>query len=190
MLKLTKELRTICAKPHGELYAGNYVKISDIREISECKIIVCVGDIVSLNAIKTGVKPDIILIDDKTRREGSDTWSEIKEFCEEYVRFDAFNPAGHITSDLAEKILKAKEFVESKKKVMIYVDGEEDLSVIPLVCILPENSLIIYGQPDEGVVALKVTYDKKLLIHDILEKMEKVNGNGNEVYDICRIEKQ
>lgn len=192
MLRLTQELRYLCTKPHGRLYSGESIKIDDIEEVSESKIVVTVGDVVSLSALNSGFEPDIIIIDKKTGREISENlWKELQGFCKEYIRMNAFNPAGHLTYDLTEKILNARKVVEGEKgKVMIFVDGEEDLSVIPLVCILPEGSLIIYGQPDEGVVALRVTYDKKILIHEILEKMEKVNGNGSKVYDICRIEKQ
>ncbi|HID43150.1 MAG TPA: DUF359 domain-containing protein [Archaeoglobaceae archaeon] len=189
MLRLPQELRSTCSKPRGRLYSGDLVRISDIKEISECKLLACVGDIVSLHALKSGIEPDIIIIDKKTRREFSEcVWKDLRVFLKRYRTMSAFNPPGHLTADLTGKIFNAKKLVEDlHKKVMILVDGEEDLSVIPLVCILPENSLIIYGQPDEGVVALKVTHDEKILIHDILGKMEKVNGNGSEIYDICKV---
>jgi hypothetical protein len=36
--------------------------------------------------------------------------------------------------------------------VTILVDGEEDLAVIPLVIAAPLSSVVIYGQPNEGIV--------------------------------------
>jgi uncharacterized protein (UPF0218 family) len=38
----------------------------------------------------------------------------------------------------------------------VLVDGEEDLAVFPLILILPDSSVILYGQPNEGVVFCEV----------------------------------
>jgi hypothetical protein len=77
--------------------------------------------------------------------------------------------------------------MDYNRRTRIIVEGEEDLAVIPLICLLPENSLVVYGQPDEGVVAIRVTEDKKILIHDILGRMEKVNGNGEDILIKCGV---
>ena len=42
---------------------------------------------------------------------------------------------------------------------MIYIDGEEDLVVLPLIQNLPVHSLVLYGQPDAGVVLCEITQD-------------------------------
>ena len=39
---------------------------------------------------------------------------------------------------------------------LVLVDGEEDLAVLPLILILPDSSVILYGQPNEGVVFCEV----------------------------------
>ena len=41
--------------------------------------------------------------------------------------------------------------------VLILVDGEEDLAVIPLILAAPFGVFILYGQPGEGVVVCEVT---------------------------------
>jgi pantetheine-phosphate adenylyltransferase len=41
------------------------------------------------------------------------------------------------------------------------VSGEEDLLVLPLILMLPLNSLVIYGQPEKGMVAVKVNEETK-----------------------------
>jgi len=38
------------------------------------------------------------------------------------------------------------------RPVVIFVEGEEDLAVIPLVFAAPPGVAVLYGQPGEGVV--------------------------------------
>jgi uncharacterized protein (UPF0218 family) len=63
-------------------------------------------------------------------------------------RLTAKNPPGTITDELAEAI---GDLVRNPPGV-IFVDGEEDLAVIPLVLAAPAGAAILYGQPGEGVV--------------------------------------
>lgn len=189
MLRLTEELREKCSRPFGRLYSGDNVEIKDIEELSHYSLLVCVGDVVSHYALASELAPHIILIDKKTKREfDEETAGKIDQLSQEYRVVDVQNPTGYISTDLAQKIESSLSRVHSGQKIKMVVEGEEDLAVIPLVCILPEGSLIIYGQPREGIVALKVTPDKKILIHHILRKMEKVNGNGDKVMSICGVE--
>ena len=48
-----------------------------------------------------------------------------------------------------------------EKESLIFVNGEEDLLTYPAVLIAENNSAIIYGQPDQGKVIVKVDEDKK-----------------------------
>jgi hypothetical protein len=41
--------------------------------------------------------------------------------------------------------------------MVILVEGEEDLAVIPLILAAPEGAMVLYGQPGEGVVVCEVT---------------------------------
>lgn len=41
--------------------------------------------------------------------------------------------------------------------VLIKVGGEDDLVGIPVIYSLPEGSLMLYGQPKKGIVAVDVT---------------------------------
>lgn len=189
MLKLTEELREECSRPFGRLYSGNNVEINDIEELQDYSILICVGDVVSYCALTSDLTPHIILMDKKTKRElNEEIAGKIDQLSQDYRIVEAQNPTGYVSLDLVRKIEDSLKRVDSGEKIKMVVEGEEDLAVIPLVCILPENSLIIYGQPDEGIVALKVNHDKKILIHHILRKMEKVNGNGNEVITTCGVE--
>jgi uncharacterized protein (UPF0218 family) len=57
------------------------------------------------------------------------------------------------------------------------VEGEEDLLTLIAIMEAPNNSIIVYGQPYEGIVAVKVTQEKKTEISEILKAMK--NGSKN-----------
>lgn len=167
MLKLPDFLREELAKPHGRLYKDGERVFEKIEEIKSCPMLACVGDLVAYCAFAVKIKPEIVVLDGKTLRERNLRF----EIPEEYSKIYAKNPPGFITSDLINALKKAVETAKTKKKVVVLIDGEEDLAVMPLGLLLPENSLIVYGQPREGVVALIVDKDAKAKILKLLKQM-------------------
>ncbi|MEM1543636.1 MAG: GTP-dependent dephospho-CoA kinase family protein [Candidatus Bathyarchaeia archaeon] len=79
------------------------------------------------------------------------------------------NPAGTITDDSWRVIGEA---VNSNGLVKVLVDGEEDLLTIVAVLMAPENSLVIYGQPNEGIVVIRVNGESKNRMREIINRME------------------
>lgn len=63
------------------------------------------------------------------------------------------NPAGSITPNLAESIRSLLRF-DSVKPKYLFVDGEEDLAVIPAAMLAPLGSVVYYGQPKVGLVEI------------------------------------
>jgi len=53
------------------------------------------------------------------------------------------------------------------------VEGEEDLLTIVAVLCAPENSLVVYGQPHEGIVVVKVTEKTRETMRHIVDAMEQ-----------------
>ena len=64
-----------------------------------------------------------------------------------------------------------KKGLNSKPPVRIVVDGEEDLLVIPVCIHAPENTIIMYGQPNEGLVLIRLNNDIKKKTKSILDSM-------------------
>ncbi|NLB75740.1 MAG: DUF359 domain-containing protein, partial [Crenarchaeota archaeon] len=54
----------------------------------------------------------------------------------------------------------------------IVVNGEEDLLTLIAVLYAPQNSFIIYGQPDIGIVVVKATEMKKAEVKQFLNEMK------------------
>ncbi len=188
MIKLPESLREYFGKPHGRLYEGSGEELyRQIEEVKEARLTACVGDVVSYFALKAGIKPDIVIFDAKTKREEFDQefLEKMSSLTEDYAEIEVSNPQAVISLELVEGLVEAVSSAEKGQKVKIFVRGEEDLATMPLIAILPESSVILYGLPGKGVIALKITRDKKLLILDILQKMEK-GERGEEVINIIK----
>ena len=50
------------------------------------------------------------------------------------------------------------------------MEGEEDLAVLPLIPLMDDGAVILYGQPDEGVVFCEVGPALRTLGREILGK--------------------
>jgi len=129
-------------------------------------VVVAVGDKVSSTLISLGIKAKLYIYDEKTKR----TFSEKTKTPVEQVVL-VKNPAGTLTDESLEAIKKA---LESETSVAIKVEGEEDLLTLPVILYAPLNSLVVYGQPDEGVVLVRVTSERKKFVENIIRKMDVV----------------
>ena len=72
---------------------------------------------------------------------------------EETLSLSCENSAGNISNDSLSKI---KYALRSEKKVILKVNGEEDLLTLPFCSYAPTNSVIFYGQPNAGMVIIEV----------------------------------
>ena len=170
IFRLTEELRRELKEPLGELIRGPipepYLRI---RDELRGKTVVTVGDVVTENVLKLGLSPSLALYDLKTKR--AEYSPEINA---QAVFLTVSNPPGTITKALLDAIRKAFRLVERGRPVHILVNGEEDLGAIPAVLYAPYGSVVLYGQPDEGVVLIKVTPECKRRCARILARMEVV----------------
>lgn len=118
--------------------------------------LITVGDVTTRNALEHGLKPDISIIDNRIQRRDSD-----HEFNDTATIIRSTNPPGTITEDLWNSIKKAIDGARAGERFMIVVDGEEDLAVLPSILMAPADTVILYGQPDEGVVLVRAIETRK-----------------------------
>ena len=130
--------------------------------------IVSVGDMVSKNLHRQHIVPQLSITDSKTMRK------KIKSsrFADKEV-IKVKNPPGTITK---EAILAIQAALNSDRQVHLVVNGEEDLLTLAAVLYAPENTFVVYGQPAEGIVVVRVTSQKKAETEEILKKMEASNA--------------
>ncbi len=182
---LYEELRPLFNKIFGVLYTGN--GDDTIRELSSdlespTKLI-SVGDVTTFHLLNLNIIPDVLIVDDRTKRgPASDrvvVGTKHKGFTEIFVD----NPAGVITEDLIDAVDNA---INSDENVRIFVRGEEDLAALPAILMAPQGSVVLYGQPDQGVVLVKITQSKKEEIRDLLSKIIGAQDNKEELRTIWR----
>ncbi|MHC1585536.1 MAG: GTP-dependent dephospho-CoA kinase family protein [Candidatus Syntropharchaeia archaeon] len=165
---LPEELREELKKPIGKLYSGRGIEPIErmVEEMGNPEKIISIGDMVTFYLLEYGIVPDLSIVDGKTKRGKTDVPTEHKDFKNVRVK----NPAASITKELVDAI---KNALEEDKPTRIFIDGEEDLAVLPVVENAPISSLVVYGQPDEGVVAVEVTEELKIRVRKFMERMER-----------------
>ena len=155
---LSEELKNELRKPLGDLYAEQNFEPVDIKGK-----IVTVGDIVTKKFLDAGVVPWICIIDGKTRRKKVDFEIKIDNHT-----VNVENPPGEITFQMWKAIENA---YTREHGTMIVVKGEEDLAALPAIFLASENTKIIYGMPDEGIVVVNSSNSKEK-VRELLKKME------------------
>lgn len=158
MLKLPKTLRREMRIPFGTLHKSvDLIEESLQKQLSEDKLIIAVGDVTSINLVELGIIPQICIVDNITKRQpiehNLNHTTNIK-----YVK----NPSGVLTDRLLEICRDCINEATVSNQIMIEVDGEEDLAVLPCIIYSPKDTMVLYGQPDEGVVLVNVdeAYDR------------------------------
>jgi len=79
------------------------------------------------------------------------------------------NPAGVITLESWEAIKRAMKDDDA----VILVDGEEDLLALPCIVESPNNSLVLYGQPSQGLVVVDTSSTVRNEASLILSRMTR-----------------
>lgn len=171
ILILTPELRKELKKPLGLLIKGSFQqttrKISELINKKKPVKMIAVGDRVSRNMLENGISLDVAIVDYKVMRKPISPWV----FEADNV-FRARNPAGTLTEEAWRAVKMA---VNSPGRSKVIIEGEEDLVTLIAVLCAPDGSLVIYGQPKQGIVLLNVNKETKRRVRDIIERMEKKN---------------
>ena len=164
-MQLPENLRDQLKNPLGNLIKDNDPnKENVLKKIYAESIIITVGDKTTENMVQLGLRPQIQIIDGLEKRNQRtvpvDDAINTKLSCK--------NPPGEITEESMQIIQKA---FSCESPVRIIVDGEEDLLVIPVCIFAPENSVVIYGQPNEGLVIVQITPEIRAKVQKILDAM-------------------
>jgi uncharacterized protein (UPF0218 family) len=172
VLILNKELRSEFKKPIGVLYPS----LDNAKDFLESKypdeLLISVGDVTTQELQKSGLIPHLGIIDNIVERKPLTGKKPVDYAIYDYVTLNIENPPGVITDELNETIKKAFQLVKTGFRVIILVDGEEDLAAIPCILMAPPGSLVLYGQPGEGLVVCEV--DKvKNKVKKLKDKLEE-----------------
>ncbi len=168
MLILPDSLRDEFKKPLGKLHKSiDLIKEPLQEQLSKDKLIISIGDVTTMNLVDEDVIPQLCIVDNITRREPVEL---NLEYTDNVVYVD--NPAGCITDELVEQVIDSLSKATLDNLIIIEVKGEEDLAVLPCILNAPKDALVLYGQPGEGVVLVKVN-EAYLKALDYYEKLIK-----------------
>ena len=164
-MQLPDDLRDQLKNPLGNLISDNDPnKENIIKKISAESTIITVGDRTTENMLQLGLKPQVQIIDGLEKRNQRIVLTDDTV----NTNLSCKNPPGEITEESIQVIQKA---FSCESPVRITVDGEEDLLVIPVCIHAPENSIVMYGQPNDGLVIIRVTPEIKAKVQKILDLM-------------------
>jgi uncharacterized protein (UPF0218 family) len=160
-LHLPENLRNELKIPLGKLIKNtDPEKEQIIKQIYTKNIVITIGDATSEMLIKLGLIPFLQIVDGKEKRHEREFPADNSVV----TNLHCVNPAGELTQQSIDIIKKS---FNSEPPVRIVVEGEEDLLVIPVCLLAPENCLVMYGQPNEGLVTVQIT-------KEIREKVQKI----------------
>lgn len=153
-LVLPSNFREFFRKPFGVIFRGRGEEVAEnllrfVKSSNPLKF-VCVGDMVFSWMLNLNFVPDVVVVDFKISRR-SVGFEFDKDVFDGFFRVS--NPAGFITCNAWMTI----QYVLSLQgKYLIEVDGEEDLLALPAVLCAPIGSIVSFGVPGEGVMAVPV----------------------------------
>jgi len=164
-VKLPDSLRDQLKIPLGILLLESQTDKTNIEKyFSGNSYVITVGDRTTEKMIGFGLIPSLQIIDGKEKRAKREPPKLANA-----IELTVDNPAAEITSQSIDIIKKA---FTMQPPVRISVNGEEDLLVIPACVYAPENAIILYGQPNEGLVIVKITPEIRSKTQKLLDLME------------------
>ena len=164
--RLQFEGRSGLKTPKGEVYdvkdGPPEKRVVERIEKESPEKVIAVGDVTANTILQEGYTPHVMVVDGITKRGAYE-----REFkaTHEYL---IYNPAAVIYPEAWSTINTA---IHQSEPTLVNVDGEEDLLGFPAVLLAPEDAVILYGQPDVGIVWIPVTKENKLLARELLEQM-------------------
>lgn len=164
-LEITDEIRRELKVPFGKL--SEKIDLDNLKNSQG--FVIAVGDETSKVLNSLSIPTQISIIDFKIAREKR--FTNVKELgfsgSEEIIKVTS--PAGVISKELFSTIITLFKN-SSKKRQIILIEGEDDLSVMPLILASPLGNHIFYGQPGEGIVEIQVNEENKAKIRQIVSK--------------------
>ncbi|MCH9657745.1 GTP-dependent dephospho-CoA kinase family protein [archaeon] len=164
-MNLPDSLREQLKIPLGVLLPDGQADKQNIQKfISDDSYVITVGDRTTEKMINFNLIPSLQIIDGQEKRKKRKSPNIAGA-----IQLEVDNPAAEITLPCIDLIRKA---FDMKPPVRISVNGEEDLLVLPVCVYAPENAVVMYGQPNEGLVVVKITPQIRNKTQTLLDSME------------------
>jgi len=164
MLTLLPQYRSLFSEPFGPIF-------SDMKEVHAAypdHMFCSVGDVVTEQLFCSQAPWKVAVVDGYTRRE-----RYLIEIPADVSVIPVNNPPGCISPMLIAAVQEAVSD-GGKNSTVINVNGEEDLALLPLLLFAQSGTVLLYGQPNEGIVTLVVDDTSRKLAHEYLQYFVRV----------------
>jgi len=153
-LMLPSGFRKFFRRPFGVVFRGDEREVAEslirfVKKANPLKFI-CVGDMVFRWMLNYNFIPDVVVVDFKISRRNVSFDFDRSVF---NGVFKVSNPAGFIT---CSAWITIQYVLSLPGRYLVEVDGEEDLLALPAVLCAPIGSIVSFGLPGEGVIAVPV----------------------------------
>ncbi|ADJ14170.1 GTP-dependent dephospho-CoA kinase family protein [Halalkalicoccus jeotgali] len=164
LLRLPDSLRGAFKEPMGPIETDAAVLLEGVSGP-----LIAVGDVVSSHFERIGRTPDVAVVDGLTERETVDPEVAAALEGSDARRIAATNPAGALSESICRAL---REAIESDEPVAIDVAGEEDLVTVPAIALAPDGASVVYGQPGEGMVHVRIDGETRNRARDLVGRMD------------------
>ena len=162
-MRIPENLRDSLKKPLGILIRdSDTTKENILKRIPQGSFVITVGDATTEKLTKFGIIPSLQIVDGLEKRSKRELPSSVAK-----MTLSCNNPPGQITKESLDVIKDAIKVPPAR----ITVNGEEDLLVLPVCVFAPENAVVLYGQPNEGLVIVRINSDTRKKAQSIMNSM-------------------
>jgi broad-specificity NMP kinase/uncharacterized protein (UPF0218 family) len=158
-LLIPESVREELREPYGKLFPGLEEALGHCGK----RKLFSVGDQVGHMLLESKRKPEVLVYDGRIRRKPSGNRIETG-----FPELRTENKVGFLGKNLWRTIQDA---LSAKRQVQIFVEGEEDMAVLPLMLMAPEGACIIYGLFDRGVCLIEAGEESKAAAKELLGRI-------------------
>lgn len=173
----TKE-RQYFKQPLGQLLAGSsqslpWAAFQVAKQIQKrpAAFIITVGDITTQACLQQQIKIDLAVVDYRSERQPlTPNFHQMLKNKADWLQI-INNQPGTISLNASKLIMNFLPLMALKNKTgFMQVNGEEDLLVLPIILLAPLNTIVLYGQPNQGIILTLVTENLKEKVVKLLSK--------------------
>lgn len=170
-LFLPDDLRPQLKKPMGTLIKNFDAWIKKEKSFIVPSMLITVGDVITKACNDLSLQQKFSIIDFYVQRKRKFTKIAELGFSGKEEVFLVRNKAGTITPALFRKVKTVFNSKSPSRKIIV-VAGEEDLAVLPCMINAAYGSVILYGQPNQGVVKIEVSKKTKAKALNIIRRFK------------------
>jgi GTP-dependent dephospho-CoA kinase len=134
-------------------------------------VLATVGDATTARLLLFKIIPDVSVVDGKERRIKSSKFKIVLGGDKDSKNLSFVRCSNKPGSVSRRAIATIRDALKMPFPVRIVVSGEEDLLALPLFVMVPNGSVVLYGQPLEGMVIVRIDEKIRWKARDLLHRI-------------------